>query len=91
MSDIGEKSGAASLIEDGVRPEIIEIFNDVFQHESDLSPQTSRDEVDRWDSLQHVALVSAIEDSFKISLSMDEMMEIETVADIEAILTRHGL
>ena len=91
MSDISEQASADSVAKDGVRPEIVKIFDDVFQHESGLSPQTSRDDIERWDSLQHVALVSSIEDTFKISLSMDEMMEIEKVADIEAILTRHGV
>lgn len=31
-----------------------------------------------------------IEETFGITLSMDEMMEIRCVGDIERLLTRHG-
>lgn len=73
-----------------VRSEIREIFADVFQYGEDLYLHTSREDVERWDSLQHVALVAAVESTFGISLSMDEMMEIASVSDIHTILDRHG-
>ncbi len=73
-----------------VRPEIRKIFADVFQYGEDLYLHTSREDVERWDSLQHVALVAAVESTFGISLSMDEMMEIASVSDIHTILDRHG-
>ena len=74
-----------------VRPEIIEIFAEIFQHEEPISAATSPGDVARWDSLRHVALVSMIEETFKISLSMDEMMEMQSVGDIERLLARHGV
>jgi acyl carrier protein len=74
-----------------IRTEIAEIFSDVFQYEGRLSLATSADDVERWDSLQHIALVRTIEQTFGVSLSMDEMMEIRTVGDIEAVLSRHGV
>ncbi|KAB2917363.1 MAG: acyl carrier protein [Hyphomicrobiaceae bacterium] len=72
-------------------PELVDIFDDVFQYAGPLSHDTSPDQVPRWDSLQHIALVRAIETTFSIGLSMDEMMEIRSVGDIEAILRRHGV
>ena len=45
----------------------------------------------KWDLLQHVALVAAIEEQFGITLSMDEMVEIRSVKDICNILDRHGV
>jgi len=74
-----------------VRPEIAGVFTDVFQFAGDLRLETSRKDIARWDSLQHVALVVAIEAAFGISLSMDEMIEINSVRDIEIILERHGV
>ncbi len=73
-----------------VRPEIVEIFRHVFQFEGHITPSTSPDEVASWDSLQHIALVRAIETTFCISMSMDEMAELRSVADIERIILRHG-
>lgn len=72
-------------------PRLADIFADVFQHVGPLDSTTSPREVPRWDSLQHIALVSAIERAFGIALSMDEMMEMRSVGDIEAVLRRHGV
>ncbi|ODT30095.1 MAG: hypothetical protein ABS54_03475 [Hyphomicrobium sp. SCN 65-11] len=72
-------------------PLLATIFEDVFQHTDLLTTTTSKDDVSRWDSLQHIALVRAIETTFDIDLSLDEMMEMRTVGDIEAILQRHGI
>lgn len=72
-------------------PLLATIFEDVFQHTDLLTPATSPDDVSRWDSLQHIALIRAIETTFDIDLSLDEMMEMRTVGDIEAILQRRGI
>jgi len=75
----------------GVRPEIKSLFANVFKYDGDISLATSRRDVPKWDSLQHMALVVAIEQQFGISLSMDEMVEIRSVKDICNILDRHGV
>lgn len=72
-------------------PQLAAVFEDVFQHTGPLSPSTSPDDVSRWDSLQHIALVRSLEETFDIQLSMDEMMEIRSVRDIETVLQRHGV
>lgn len=72
-------------------PEIAAIFVDVFQYADPLTRETSPDDVPRWDSLQHIALIRALETTFSVRLSMDEMMEIRSVGDIEAVLARHGV
>lgn len=72
-----------------VRPEIVAIFEEVFQHEDVITSATTPEDVARWDSLRHVALVAMLEETFGISLSMDEMMEMRSVADIERLLERH--
>jgi len=74
-----------------VRPEIRGLFASVFKYEGDITLATSRRDVKKWDSLQHVALVAAIEEQFGITLSMDEMVEIRSVKDICNILDRHGV
>ena len=74
-----------------VRPEIAGIFADVFKFSGPVTAETSRTDVPKWDSLQHMALVTALEQNFGVSLSMDEMVEIRSVQDICAILDRHGV
>lgn len=72
-------------------PQLAAVFEDVFQHAGPLTPATSAEDVSRWDSLQHIALVRSLEETFEIQLSMDEMMEIRSVGDIENVLRRHGI
>jgi acyl carrier protein len=74
-----------------VRPEMKRIFSDVFKYDGQITAETTRRDVPKWDSLQHVALVATIEQHFGISLSMDEMIEMRSVQDICNILDRHGV
>lgn len=74
-----------------VHPELAGIFAEVFQYTGEMKPEISMEDIPRWDSLRHIALVTAIEDAFSISLSMDEMMEIHNVGDIQNVLQRHGV
>ncbi len=79
----------ASTIEP-VRGEVSELVADLFQFDGPITSGTSPNSIERWDSLQHVALIATLERTFSISLSMDEMAEIKSVGDIERILIRHG-
>jgi acyl carrier protein len=76
---------------DVVRPQIAEIFADIFQYDDPIDMGTSHEDIQKWDSLQHIALVTSIEEKFAISLSMDEMHEITNVRDIHNVLLRHGI
>lgn len=74
-----------------VRQEVVDIFGDVFQHDGPITWNTSPLDIPRWDSLQHLALIRAIEATYSISLSMDEMAEIRSAGDVEAVLSRYGM
>jgi acyl carrier protein len=74
-----------------IRPEIRSIFTDVFKFQGEVTGNTSRRDVPKWDSLQHIALITTLEQRFGISLSMDEMVEIRSVKDITNVLDRHGV
>jgi acyl carrier protein len=50
-----------------------------------------RRDTDRWDSLNHLRLVTAIEQTFLIKLSMHEIQSAESVADLDDILKTHGV
>ncbi|MBU2581961.1 MAG: acyl carrier protein [Alphaproteobacteria bacterium] len=81
----------AALQAETVRPDIAELVADVFQYDSPLTHTTSPNEIERWDSLKHIELIKALEDDFEISMTMDEMMEIRCVGDIERVLERYGV
>lgn len=72
-------------------PDLAPIFADIFQYTEPLTAETSADDIATWDSLQHIALIRTLEMTYSIRLSMDEMMEIRSVGDIENVLRRHGV
>lgn len=72
-------------------PDLSEIFAEVFTYTGPLDAETSAEQVTRWDSLQHIALVRTLEHTYSVQLSLDEMMEMRTVGDIERVLARHGV
>ena len=57
-----------------------DIFRDIFDDdEMIIEDKTSSNDVEDWDSLNHINLVSAIEKEFKIRFALGELMEIKDV------------
>lgn len=57
-----------------------DIFRDIFD-EDDLiiNDATNSDEIEDWDSLNHINLVSAIEKEFKIRFALGELQSLKDV------------
>lgn len=47
-----------------------------------ITPATTADDVESWDSLNHLRLITAVEQHFGIRLSMAEIMALENVGDL---------
>jgi acyl carrier protein len=62
------------------------VFFKVFNRTIRLSPETTANEVQGWDSLRHVFLISEIEKKFKIKFSFKEISSFNSVADIVRII-----
>lgn len=65
----------------------IDVLNEVFQEVFDnnslkISRETTADDVDGWDSMTHILLISAIEDKFGIEFSQKEVVRFKTVGDL---------
>ena len=57
-----------------------EIFRDIFDDDDlVINDTTSSDEIEDWDSLNHINLVSAIEKEFKIKFALGELMTLKDV------------
>jgi len=59
--------------------------------ENKISDDMSRKNVEEWDSMAHLMLVSEIESAFEVTLSDDDIIEIDTVGDIKKILKKIGV
>jgi acyl carrier protein len=59
--------------------------------ESQIKDDMSRKTVKEWDSMAHLMLVSEIESAFEVTMDDDDIMEIQTVADIKKTLQKLGI
>jgi acyl carrier protein len=55
-----------------------------------LSDDTSMNSSEAWDSLAHIRVIAAIENHLGGELDTMEILEIEQLSDIAAILERHS-
>jgi acyl carrier protein len=66
---------------------LLTIFADVFQIEIDLDAEDiGRDELQAWDSVNHLRLVAEIEELFSIILSDEEVTTIASLSDLKRLL-----
>ena len=67
------------MLFDGVQ----DIFRDIFDEEDMvIEDKTSSDDIEEWDSLNHINLVSAIEVEFKIKFTLGELMALKDVGSM---------
>ena len=57
-----------------------DIFRDIFDEDNMvIEDKTSSDDIEEWDSLNHINLVSVIEKEFKIKFALGELMELNNI------------
>lgn len=59
------------------------VFRDFFDDEEiELEEETTAEDIDDWDSLNHITLMAAVEDEFGIRLSMGEVSGLKNVGEL---------
>ena len=66
------------------RTEILEKLNEVFHDVFDnndivVTEQTNANDIEEWDSLIHITLISAVEDEFDVSFDMKTVVSMKNV------------
>ncbi len=54
--------------------------------ESDVTQSFSYRDTDRWDSLKHMEIITALEQNFSVTLTVDEIIAMISIPDITRIL-----
>ena len=76
------------------REEVYEILNGIFQEVFDddqitVNDSTTADDIEDWDSLEHINLVVAIEKKYNIKFNMGEVNKFKNVGEmVDKILER---
>ncbi len=69
--------------------ELNPIFKDVLdQDDLVLTPESSAETVEDWDSLAHINLVMSIEKQYKISFGLAELQDLKNVGEMAALILK---
>ena len=61
---------------------IIEVFNDILDlEEGQLTPESSPEDIDEWDSMANVNIIVALEEEFKIKFKLEDIQDAKVVND----------
>lgn len=68
-----------------------EVFRDVFDEESiQVNDSTTANDIEDWDSLEHINLIVAVEKSFEIKFTMGEVTGMKNVGAMVDIILERG-
>ena len=64
-----------------------EVFQDVFDDEDiHVTAETTADDIEDWDSLEHINLVVAIEAKFGIKFNMSDVVKFKNVGEMVDVI-----
>lgn len=67
-----------------------EIFSDVFDEDITVTAQTTASDIEDWDSLTHITLISEVEDAFGIKFAMKDVLGMKNVGDMVEIIRKNA-
>ncbi len=67
------------------------VFRDVFDDDTiEINDQTTAADIEDWDSLMHITLISAIEDEFGCKFGMKEVLGLKNVGELVTLLEKNA-
>lgn len=64
-----------------------EVFREVFDDESiEVCDKTTSDDIEDWDSLEHINLVDAVEQEFDIKFTMAQVVGMKNVGEMVDVI-----
>ena len=67
------------------------VFRDVFDDEEiELHDETTSDDIEDWDSFEHINLVVAVEDEFSFKIPMGKVITMKNVGEMVDIILELG-
>lgn len=70
-----------------IKEQLTSIFRTVFnQPDLEIMPETTANDVDAWDSLSHLSMISAVESHFNIKFKLKDLVKLKNVGDLINII-----
>ncbi len=69
--------------QDQILKDLTQIFIKVFDDDSiQLTENTTTDDIEAWDSLNHIQMITAVEKYYKIRFNLNELLNFRNVGDL---------
>ena len=66
---------------------LTKVFREVFDDDSiELTPETTANDIEDWDSIEHINLIAAVEDAFGMRCQMREVSGMKNVGEMVQII-----
>ncbi|MNW26212.1 hypothetical protein D3C74_29730 [compost metagenome] len=56
----------------------------------ELNDEAGRATLPQWDSMAHINLITAVEETYSVSFTIEEIQEVNTVGGLRALLQQKG-
>lgn len=68
-----------------------DVFRDVFDDDTIVvNENTTADDIEDWDSIEHISLISSVEDEFGMRFSMGEVSGMNNVGEMIKLIRERG-
>nr|MDO8110721.1 acyl carrier protein [Candidatus Sigynarchaeota archaeon] len=59
--------------------------------ESDMADEKTPEDLESWTSVTHMQLVAKFEEAFKFQFDVEEITEMDSIANMKKVLRKHGV
>lgn len=75
-----------------MKKSLVKIFADALAIDPELvSDDLTYQSIPQWDSVAHMTLIAALEDTYEIMLDTDDIIDMSSVAKAQQILAKYGV
>lgn len=79
------------MTNEAILARLTEVFRDVFDDDSIvISAETTANDIEEWDSIEHINLISAVEAAFGMRFQMKEVSGMKNVGEMLSILAERA-
>lgn len=80
------------MTEQEIYDKLNEVFQDIFDDDSiTVSASTTADDIEDWDSLEHIRLIAAVERRFGVRFKMGEVSSMKNVGEMVSIINERSM
>ena len=82
------RSELSNMNENRLREIVAKVF---LIDESEVNDKMSRKDVEEWDSMGHLMLISEVESAFEVFVADEDITRIKTIGDVKMVLRKLGV